>query len=362
MTGTSLDALDLALIQTDGDEILGFGPSLEVPWSLDERNALKDVTKRALSWTRGLPEPVEFAPARTLIAKAHENAYRVFFEQTGFDETLVDLVGVHGQTVLHERPVANQRGRTVQLMDAHALAAAIQKPIAYDFRSQDVAQGGQGAPLAPIYHHALAKRAALSDGVGVLNIGGVANLTAKTASGALLAFDTGPGNGMMDLFVQERGLGFFDLGGALAARGRVHQSIVDNYLSHDYFNCAAPKSLDRYDFDLDPVFELSTEDALATLCAFSAQALAQGVLSHRIELDKIIVCGGGRHNRHLMAQLKDYLHIEVVPAEAVDWRGDAVEAEAFAYLAARCLYGLPISFPGTTGVPGPITGGRIVYP
>ena len=238
--------------------------------------------------------------------------------------------------------------------------------MAFDFRSADVAAGGEGAPLAPIYHLARAKASRIEPPVAVLNIGGVANITMIQPQDQLLAFDTGPGNGMIDLLVQERGHGPFDANGELARAGLIDPAALQALLGHPYLKAPPPKSLDRYDISLEPVRHLSVEDAAATLTAFMVTAVA--LAGRWIDADRrpssVIVTGGGRHNPQIMSGLRQSLsgRCEVLSAEDVGWRGDSIEAEAFAYLAARTARGLPISFPKTTGVGRPMTGGRIVRP
>jgi anhydro-N-acetylmuramic acid kinase len=248
------------------------------------------------------------------------------------------------------------------LGEAGLLAAKAGVPVAFDFRSADVAAGGEGAPLAPIYHLARARASKLKAPLAVLNIGGVANLTLWSGGDEITAFDTGPGNGMIDLMVQARGAGRFDAGGRLASVGRVDTGVLGALLGHPFFQAPAPKSLDRYDFSLAPVDHLSLEDGAATLTAFAACAVALGVEACAEKPARLVVSGGGRHNPVLLEWIAEYLSVPVAKAEDHGWRGDSIEAEAFAYLAARTARGLPISFPGTTGVPTPMTGGRIVKP
>jgi anhydro-N-acetylmuramic acid kinase len=271
-------------------------------------------------------------------------------------------MGVHGQTVLHERPQPGRVGRTVQLGDAQWLADRAGVPVAYDFRTADVAAGGEGAPLAPIYHLARAEASGLEAPLAVLNVGGVANVTFWSGGEEIAAFDTGPGNGMIDLLVQARGAGRFDEGGKLAAAGRADEAVLRQLLTHPYFSTPAPKSLDRYDFSLEPLAALSLEDAAATLVAFTADALKQAFVLMGKTPREVVVAGGGRHNPQIMQAFAARLPCPVKSADDYGWRGDAIEAEAFAYLAARTVRGLPISFPKTTGVPAPMTGGRIARP
>ena len=304
-----------------------------------------------------------FDTAARAIADEHLTAARDFMAEPGLTANDLDLIGVHGQTVLHEPPApARVVGRTAQLIDAQHLAACLGLPVIHDFRTADVAAGGQGAPLAPIYHQALVHWSKGKLPVAVLNLGGVGNVTLVGADGLLEAFDTGPANGMIDLFVQARTGARCDEGGALAAAGRVDEAVLAGYLVDPFFAARGPKSLDRFEFSLDPVADLSLEDGAATLTAFAAQAVALGIGACSFALRQLVVCGGGRHNPALMAAISERLSIPVRTAEAVGWRGDSIEAEAFAYLAARTARGLPISFPTTTGVEKAISGGAIVKP
>jgi anhydro-N-acetylmuramic acid kinase len=225
-----------------------------------------------------------------------------------------------------------------------------------------VAAGGQGAPLAPIYHAARAAASGLGAPAAVLNLGGVGNITFIPKDGALQAFDTGPANGMIDLWVQARTELRCDQDGAFARRGTVDEVALRAYLGHPYFRTQGAKSLDRYDFSFDPVQGLSLEDGCATLTAFTAETVAMAVRGSPEPPSTLVLCGGGRLNPVLVEEIRRRCPCAVKTAEGLGWRGDAIEAEAFAYLAARTAVGLPISFPGTTGVPAPLTGGRIVQP
>jgi anhydro-N-acetylmuramic acid kinase len=363
MSGTSLDAVDMAALETDGEAILAFGPAGERKLSHETRALIQKATDDARTWAWGAPEPESFAPAARAVAEEHLRAAQSFMAEHRLQPGDFDLVGFHGQTVWHEPPGRTRpEGRTVQLGDAALLARGLGLPVAHDFRSADVAAGGQGAPLAPAYHDAIARWSGLEGPVAVLNLGGVGNITLIGADGTLTAFDTGPANGMIDLWVQARTDRRLDEGGALARAGRVRKDIVAAYLDHPYFRSRGAKSLDRYDFSLDPVAQLSLEDGAATLTAFAACAVALGVEACVEKPGRLVVSGGGRHNPVLLEWIAEYLSVPVAKAEDHGWRGDSIEAEAFAYLAARTARGLPISFPGTTGVPESMTGGRIVEP
>ncbi len=359
MSGTSLDATDAALILTDGVQVLEFGPVAERKYSAQERQILQDATDAARAWNWVGPAPeAAFEAARTVVTRTHAEAWQLLREGGG-KEVVAALAGVHGQTVLHRRSRPGQPGATLQLIDPVGMQAALGVPLAYDFRTADVAAGGQGAPLAPVYHGALLERA--GDGASaVLNLGGVANITARLVDGTLFAFDTGPANGPVDEWVEGHGRGTHDVDGAFAAAGRVHEGLLAQLLDHDWFAQVPPKSLDRYDFNASMARGLSFEDGAATLTTFSARAVGAGVAQLPETPERVIVCGGGRHNPSMMAALRDALPCAVLSAEEAGWRGDSIEAEAFAFLAARTVRGLPISWPTTTGVPAAMTGGRML--
>jgi len=362
MTGTSLDAVDMAVLETDGEAILAFGPAGERKLTEPTRDILLEATAQALKWARGTPEPAIFAEARAAVAREHFAAAESFIAEHGLSWRDLDLLGMHGQTVLHERPKGGTLGRTVQLGDAALLAKLTGRPVAHDFRTADVAAGGEGAPLAPIYHLARARASGLEAPLAVLNVGGVANVTFWNGGDDIAAFDTGPGNGMIDLLVQARGAGRYDADGRYASVGRADEAVVRALLAHPYFEVPPPKSLDRYDFSLEPLDGLQLEDAAATLVAFTAEAVKRGFELMGATPTGVIVTGGGRRNPEIMKALAERLPAPVSGAEDHGWRGDAIEAEAFAYLAARTARGLPISFPRTTGVAQPMTGGRIIEP
>ncbi len=357
MSGTSLDAVDAALIRTDGTRVLEFGAVAEHKYTASERAVLHAATDAARAWNwQGAPPTAAFDAARAVITATHTAAWEKLLAASPVRPA---FAGVHGQTVLHRRTRPGAPGATLQLIDATALQVALGVPLVYDFRSVDVAAGGQGAPLAPAYHAALMQRLG-DEAACVLNLGGVANITARLADGSLIAFDTGPANGPIDEWVAGHGRGTHDEGGRFARAGHVHEGLIAQWLDHDFFFEAPPKSLDRYDFSASLARGLMFEDGAATLTAFSARAVAAGVAQLAAPPARLIVCGGGRHNPAFLEFLIDALPCPVMPAEAVGWRGDSIEAEAFAFLAARAMQHLPLSWPGTTGVPVPLTGGKTI--
>jgi anhydro-N-acetylmuramic acid kinase len=354
MSGTSRDGIDAALIRTDGVREVETGPFLSRPYDADLRGRLAAVCQGDHT---GLPE-VE----RDLTLR-HAAIVEELLASHGVAPREVGVIGFHGHTAVH----APAQGRTLQIGDGALLAAETGIDVVADFRSRDVAAGGEGAPFAPLYHWARA--ADLARPVAVVNVGGVANVTwigadaageaAGSADGiSLLAFDTGPGNALLDTWIARHTGAAHDQDGRLAASGTVEEGIVARFLQAPYFERPPPKSLDRDDFDLDLLDGVAAADGAATLCAVTAACVAQAGTHLPAPPRRWLVTGGGRHNPVIMAMLGTRLGAPVDPVEAVGWNGDALEAEAFAYLAVRALKGLPLSLPSTTGVKAPMTGGR----
>lgn len=361
MTGTVLDGnIDIALIRTDGESIAQFGPYALAPYPMPVRALLEATLAAARKWNFDGPEPVIFAEAEEALTREQSAAVRAFVEGNGMRMDEIGVVGFHGQSVLHRAPQPGQIGATRQLGNGALMHDLLGVPVAYDFRSADVAAGGQGAPLAALYHQALLRGIGATDGrTAVLNLGGVANVTWWDGAETLIAFDAGPANAPINDFIKAHGLGEMDRNGALAARGKVDEPRLARLLQHPYLSAPFPKSLDRFDFLASMADGLGIEDGAATLTAFTTGAVGKALDLLPRRPERLIVCGGGRHNPTIMAMLGTRARVEAVPAEAVGWRGDAIEAECFALLAVRVMRGLPISFPTTTGAPRPLTGGRL---
>jgi anhydro-N-acetylmuramic acid kinase len=348
MSGTSLDGIDVAMIETDGLSSVAPGPSLTVPYPADFRERLRNVL--------GGVGPV--AEVEAELTRLHGDAAEAFFER--HQGPAVDIVGMHGHTILH-RPAER---RTWQLGDGAALARRLGTDVICDFRAADVAAGGEGAPFAPLFHAALAS--GLAKPLAILNLGGVGNVTwigGPVSDGAdkaaILAFDTGPGNALIDDWARRHTGAAADFDGAHARAGRISQPHVARFLEHPYFARQPPKSLDRDEFRNAVPTDLALADGAATLTEMTAAAVAAGTRHFPAPAREWLVCGGGRHNPALLAALARRLAAPVRPVEAVGWDGDALEAQAFAYLAVRAAKGLPLSLPSTTGVPRPMPGGRL---
>jgi anhydro-N-acetylmuramic acid kinase len=356
MSGTSLDGVDVALLDTDGETIAGFGPTGYRAYSEDERDLLRAALKEGAQLSDRTQRTPLLARAEALVTRAHAEAVELFLERNGLPRAEIGVVGFHGQTVLH-RPAL---GLTVQIGDGEALRQRLGIPVVYDLRQADVAAGGQGAPLVPVFHRALAAAAALPRPLAVVNIGGVANVTLIGAGETLLAFDTGPGNALIDDWMGERTGERMDAGGAAAARGRADEALVAWLLVHPFFAKPPPKSLDRNAFAYSIVGNVATEDGAATLTAFTARSIARAADFVREPPVLWIVCGGGAKNPELLRLLAHVTGAQIRTGEDVGWSSDFLEAQAFAYLAVRSLKGLPLTFPATTGVKEPMTGGVIL--
>lgn len=347
MSGTSLDGVDAALIETDGERVHAFGPFLTQPWPDGFRDTL-----RGILGEKDNTEQVRLA--EQTLTDVHARAVSALLEKAGLGAQDIGIIGFHGQTILH-RP---QQRQTRQIGDGARLAALTGTPVAFDFRSADVAAGGQGAPLVPVYHQALL--GSVADTTVVLNIGGVANATVITPHGPLMAFDTGPGNALLDDWAQRHTGIPADTDGTLAKAGTVDHKALATMLDDPWFHKPPPKSLDRDDFAgmMRHINSLGATDGAATLTAFTVESVRLALRWMPTPPDRWLICGGGRHNPALMSGLRATLG-NVDPVEAVGWNGDALEAQAFAFLAVRHIRGLPQSFPGTTGCPRPMTGGRL---
>ena len=368
MSGTSLDGIDVALIETDGERVNvvrghnnflePLGPTGYRGYAEPEKALLRTATKDAESVTAPGDRPGRLVEAETFVTRAHAEAVEAFLAENGLKPADIDVIGFHGQTVIH-RP--DQR-ISIQIGDGAALADRLGIACVSDLRRADIEAGGQGAPLVPVFHKALAEASGFEGPFGILNIGGVANATLIDSKGGVIAFDTGPGNALIDEWMQEREGKNLDDGGRTAARGRPDEPLLAWLLIHPFFARRPPKSLDRNWFSHKLAGQLSTEDGAATLTAFTARAVARA-LDHAPEIPtRWIVAGGGARNGELIRLLTYHLRAEITTADAIGWSSAFLEAQAFAHLAVRSLRGLPITFPSTTGIAQPLTGGVLARP
>jgi anhydro-N-acetylmuramic acid kinase len=365
MSGTSMDGIDVAMIETDGMSIVRRGPSLELPYDAAFRRKLARALEDAKSIEKREERPGNLEAVESDLTERHANAFQQFLADNEIDPSSIAAIGFHGQTVLH-RP---EKGLTVQIGDGQRLADLTGIPVVYDLRANDMAHGGQGAPLVPVYHQALAAGLDANSGGGgsiaFVNIGGISNVTFLASNQNPVAFDSGPGNALIDQWVQQNAGIPFDDGGRIASEGAVDEEIVERCLAMPFFAKRPPKSLDRNDFSPDLVAGLELADGARTLAAITARSIFASADHAPSEPKTWIICGGGRKNAILLNHLRALAEAKgarVIVAEDAGLDGGSTEAEAWAYLAVRSLKGLPITFPETTGVTAPVTGGVLVTP
>lgn len=351
MSGTSMDGIDAALMETDGEGVVNPIAFMFFAYEADFRPRLRAAMARALEMHAPARDPLIDAVEQESTG-LHAMAVHRLLAATHTRRDDVAVIGFHGQTVAH-RP---DRKWTWQIGCGATLKAATRIPVAFDFRSADVAAGGQGAPLAPGYHRARSE--GLGRPLGVLNLGGVGNLTWFGEDGSWGSFDTGPGNALIDDWVRAHTGRPFDDDGRVAASGMAHENVLMTLSDNPWFDAPPPKSLDRNAWDIGACRGLSPGDGAATLTAFTAETVRLA-LGHVPPIGRLLVTGGGRLNPTLMTEIARRTGVPADPVEAMGWNGDALEAEAFAWLAVRVLDGKPLSWPETTGVPVPMTGGRV---
>ncbi len=376
MSGTSLDGVDAAELKTDGHQIQSFGETFFLPYPDVFQKQLRTLCQRAYDWKTPQFADPEMHLISTQLTTYHVQAVSALIDKIGMNKSgsFPDAIGFHGQTIAHhpQKSLRYSGGEmklpwTLQIGEPDMLAQKFKCPIIYDFRSQDVAAGGEGAPLVPIYHQALLthireKVVHKTEETAFLNVGGVSNITLLAPTGLeethLIAFDSGPGNARLNDWCQQHFETGFDQDGRFSKQGVCDVALCDQWLSHPYFKRPIPKSLDRQDFKYEGLAQLSSYDGAATLCVFMARAIATSLQMCGRKISHLYLTGGGRHNPTFMTALKQYTNIECLPVEVIDCDGDALEAQAFAFLAARHLAQLPSTFPGTTGIATPLIIGQ----
>ncbi|GAK69393.1 anhydro-N-acetylmuramic acid kinase [Agrobacterium rubi TR3 = NBRC 13261] len=361
MSGTSMDGIDIALLRTDGESIVHHGPSGYFPYDQQLRATWQKALVTAKAIRQRDERPDDLGEVERKLTLAHAAAVKSFLHRHGLSAQNIDLIGFHGQTVLH-RP---DDALTVQIGDGPLLAEEVAIDVVYDMRANDMVHGGQGAPLIPIYHAALAANLPkqFEKPAVFVNIGGISNLTYIGESGTLAAFDSGPGNMLIDQWIEAHTGKAYDKGGATAARGAVVPSLVSRYMESPFFSANIRRSLDRSDFMPPAKGEVSLEDGARTLAHLTGAAIIKSASYLPEGAKTYVVCGGGRLNPVIIAEFAEQaakLGAKVIAAEEAGFDGGAMEAEAWAYLAVRSLRGLPLTYPGTTGVKEPVTGGVFV--
>lgn len=352
-----MDGIDVAMIRTDGESTVEAIAFEAVDYDSAQRALLSEAMSLSTNLQARDSRPGKLPEIEKDITRWHADAIDWFCRKHAVGKSGEIVVGFHGQTVLHRPEI----GLTIQLGDGQSLANSTGLKVVADMRANDMAHGGQGAPLACAYHAAMAAHVP-GRPVAFVNIGGVGNITFVDETGNLLAFDTGPGNALMDDWCLQHTGKPVDVDGALARTGTVDEDVLAELRRHKYFQEAPPKSLDRASFTLEAVKDLKPSDGAATLMMFTAHTIADAASWCGRPPAYWVICGGGRKNRFLMECLACLINAPVVPAEAIHTDGDAVEAEAWAYLAVRSVRGLPLTWPGTTGTSKPVSGGLVFIP
>lgn len=351
MSGTSADGIDAALLETDGVTVSSFGADHYEPYSSPLRQRI----------LKAYGKDYHDLELEQLITERHAEVVSILLKKAGLKSSDVDLIGFHGQTLFHQPPQQNGHiGKACIIGNGPLLASLTRISVVDQFRLNDLAQGGQGAPLVPIFHQAMAHD--IDKPLAILNVGGVANVTwVSDNESDLIGFDTGPGNGLIDDWIRTHTNLHWDDGGKIAAKGKIDDELLSKWLNHSYFLRKAPKSLDRLTFKtcLEDIKALSLEDGAATLTAFTASSVERALNHFPLKPSRWLIVGGGAHNPTLMKMLESRLKSKVQKGTEHGWNGDALEAQAFGYLAVRSLRNLPLTFPGTTGAPYPLCGGRL---
>ena len=357
MSGTSMDGIDLAVVRSDGEGLVERGAERHFPYQPAFRDRLERALETAKSITSRDQRPGGLEELERDLTLRHAEAYKEFCRLEGIQSGGIDVIGFHGQTVLH-RP---ERALTVQLGDGRLLAQETGCDVVFDMRANDMVHGGQGAPLVPVYHAALAAaQGTLKRPAAFVNIGGLSNITYVGTEGELSAFDCGPGNALIDQWMQSEAGIPYDAGGAIGSEGGVVLQVLEHYMAESFFEQPVPKSLDRNDFlPLEPG-SLPLADGARTLAMVTARSIYRATEHLPRKPATWVLCGGGRLNRNILADLMRLCEPDratVIAAEDAGFNGDSMEAEAWAYLAIRSLKGLPLTFPETTGCRKPVTGG-----
>ncbi|ADP69363.1 protein of unknown function UPF0075 [Rhodomicrobium vannielii ATCC 17100] len=365
MSGTSLDGVDVALIETDGETIEAFGPGNDFSYDTVEGQLLREALASAVGIANRADRSGVLTVAETMVTQKHIACVKAFASIRGLNLSEIDVIGFHGQTVVHKP----EKGLTVQIGDGRGIAESLGVPVVYDFRAADMEEGGQGAPFAPIYHRALALRAGLALPAVFVNIGGISNISYIPEGGGenIVAFDAGPGNCLIDDWTLRHTGKPYDEDAKLALSGKVNGDVLQKLLHDPFLTQPVPKSLDRLSFKLKEVEGLSPADGAATLTAFTVACIAASRHFLPERAKTWIICGGGAHNPYIMAGLQRVLGAGdpaplIQTADEAGFSTNFMEAQAFAFLAVRRLKGLPASFPKTTGASGPVVGGIIAEP
>jgi len=358
MSGTSCDGIDLSIIKSNGEDLLSLMGDYFFPYEKKTRFKIRKFKEKIDKVFDLEANKNEIADLEKEITILHFKAINIFLEKLKIDKSKIDLVGLHGHTLFH----SFHDKKTKQLGDGIALSKLIGLNVIYDFRENDLKNGGQGAPLVPIFHKLLQKKLQLRVPVVFVNIGGISNLTYINKNDEVTSFDSGPGNFLIDKLIQLKSNDKiqFDKNGEIASKGKIDKNILESYLNDSYFDSLPPKSLDVNDFNLSPIRGLSAKNAITTLSELTSISIVNSLNFFIQRPEKIIICGGGRKNRYIFERIKKMSNIPTLSIDKYKINGDFIESQAFAYLAIRSFLKKPISFPKTTGVSKPMTGGKLI--
>ena len=348
MTGTSMDGIDISLVKTNGKDLIRLNKNYFYRYSNKTKDFLLSILNKDIK--------VNLERKKYLDQIITDEHYKALKNLDIVNKS--DLIGFHGQTIYHNPNIKT----SIQLGDPKKLAKMLNKNVVFDFRSNDIQLGGQGAPLAPVYHQFIIESLNLELPSCILNIGGVANLTFWDGK-TLIGFDTGPGNALMDNYIKTTSNKYFDKDGIIASKGLPNKKIIKKFINNSFFRKCPPKSLDRNSF-IDFYNELininlSVPNTMATLAELTIESIVIALNFLPEKINNILVTGGGCRNNYLMKQLKDRLNINFINENEIDIKFDYIESELIAFLSARSLYNLPFTFPTTTGISEMSSGGKV---
>ena len=352
MSGTSLDGIDASIIESDGDSIINIRKNAYFSYPKKFKLDLEELIEKSSSHEEIQKNLKKYNDIERKLTLFHAEISESIIKKYDYD---IDLIGFHGQTIIH-KPSDKY---SIQMGDGRLLSQILKKKVIYQFRKNDIQNFGQGAPLASIYHYALSKKLKIKDPIIFLNIGGISNIT-YIDNDYFESRDVGPGNVLMDKYIKKIKNNDYDHKGSYASIGKIDYSIVNQALDNDFFSKKNNVSFDINDFDYYFIKGLEFEDAIATLNFYSAKIISDLILEKYLNVKKIILCGGGRKNKTLIDNIKNLIKIDVQNIDNFDLDGDFIESQAFAYLAVRSFLNKNISYPKTTNVKKPVTGGELI--
>jgi len=358
MSGTSCDGVDASIIKSDGENEVHFIGNYFLPYEDVVKSKIRNLKEKINLILDIETNTAELNDLQKEITFLHAKIVDLIIKKFELSRSDIDLIGFHGHTIFH----SFREKKTKQIGDGRLLSQLTGFSVVCNFREHDIKNGGQGAPLVPIFHKTLQTKLRLKLPLVFLNIGGISNLTHLNKRREMASFDSGPGNFLIDKILQIKSKDKiqFDEGGMIAFRGIVDKNILDSYLSDPYYEALPPKSLDVNDFSLSPLRSLNLEDSVATLSELTSITIVSALNFFNTKPIEIILCGGGRKNKYISERIKKLSNIEVSNIDNYKINGDFIESQAFAYLAIRSFLKKNITFPETTGVSRPISGGDFI--